>query len=215
MILPDSQHQIRNKKTVNPLQIAPFLYNFITPFQAVNNLKSTASIKCIVSDDDVYCNSERKPIPLNLFSTRGTLILRPAYPGVDTGNKEVDYRKTGTDHFQIRFDVRDDHNTAISRYYAVVAFQRHVFTKSNLSKISIVVSPAFSIRNWMPFPISILLGGETKLDIAEGRDLPLMESNSCPNLFAIFETKSINGKTFYQSEALKILNSNEDKEDIQ
>ena len=134
---------------------------------------------------------------------------------MDTGNKEVDYKKSDTHHFQIRFDVRDDHNTVISRYFAVVAFQRHVFTKSNLSKVAILVTPAFSIRNWMPFPISILLGGETKMEIAEGRDLPLMESNTCPTLFVIFETHSINGKTFYQSEQFKIPTSTEDREDIQ
>ena len=174
------------------------------------------SMKFIVSDEDtISMSSEIRSLPLNLFSSRGTLAIRLADPQVDRSAQELDYTTEQTSPLRVAFSVRDQRNTIVNKYYVVVAFNRHTFVKSQLSKVTLIVSPSFSVRNWLPFPIQVQLEGHRQISVDAGRVLPILDSNTNPTVVISFGVRTPHDIQ-YQSEKYKIPKSpgNVDKEDI-
>ena len=152
---------------------------------------------------------------MNLFHPSGKLELRLADPNVDRTNVHVSYlARTGQDKpLHMIFNVRADSDRVVNKYHVVLSFKRHTFVKSQLSKLLVTVTPAFSVRNWLPFPVSIQVDSRDKIAVEAGRVLPLLDSGSNPVVAVTFEIKNAE-VVKYKSEKIKIPSEKADKDGV-
>ena len=89
---------------------------------------------------------------------------------------------------------------------------RHIF-KNGLSKVTFIISPGFSIRNWFPFPVDVKVDNSPFLEIESGRILPILDGSQNPRILINFTTKGSEDIS-YQSTEIRIGTSGTDREDI-
>ena len=74
-------------------------------------------------------SADMRCLPINLFSSQGSLILDLADPNVSPAADEIRYNDISPQPIPIEFLVQDDLRSVVSKYHAVVSVSRYVFVK--------------------------------------------------------------------------------------
>jgi hypothetical protein len=98
--------------------------------------------------------SAQLTIPVRLFSSSQTFSIKLADPQIRKSLKLIDYT---INKIPIDEGVNTDHefflqNEKSPKYFANVHLKRTKFTKSPLSKLTMIIRPCFVVQNWLPYP---------------------------------------------------------------
>ena len=110
-------------------------------------------------------SADMRCLPINLFSSQGSLILDLADPNVSPAADEIRYNDISPQPIPIEFLVQDDLRSVVSKYHAVVSVSRYVFVKER-SKYKKNLTLNSNYRMEAFHHISEYFGGATKAFLA-------------------------------------------------
>ena len=153
-----------------------------------------------VSDAD-QINTQTPTLPIRCFSPQKALLLELADFGY--AKQRISYSSLNPDQtFEKTLSFGSDGDI----FYAAVSIKLSSFMKSPTQfKYNMTISPCFSVRNWLPYTITVKFDSDVNdYSVESGRSLPIIRSKIDPRLYVSFRNSPNEGEVLYESESIQV-----------
>ena len=153
-----------------------------------------------VSDAD-QISTQTPTLPIRCFSPQKALLLELADFGY--AKQEISYSSLNPDQtFEKTLSFGSDGDV----FYAAVSIKISSFMKSPTQfKYNMTISPCFSVRNWLPYKITVKFDSDVNdYSVESGRSLPIIRSKIDPRLYVSFKNSPSEGQVLYESESIQV-----------